>query len=156
MFISIVGADRVGFGYIRSKLEAESVIADCGLPWTTLRATQFYDLILAGAHRAARLPVPVPAGFRVQPVDADDVAAKLVDLALFAPAGRVSDLGGPHVTTAAELVCAYLQTIGRRRPVIQVWIPGTRPIRAGGLLPQEPAQASGQTTWEQFLAKRTN
>ena len=52
MFISVVGADRVPvtsgldramFGYFASKLAAERV-AGSGLPWTTLRATQFHTL----------------------------------------------------------------------------------------------------------------
>ena len=58
------------------------------------------------------------------------------------------------MATAAELVRAYLRTVGRRRPVVQVWMPGIRAIRAGGLLLQEPAQASGLRAWEEFLAKR--
>ena len=74
VYISIVGADRVTFGYIRAKLEAEQIVTDSGLPWTTLRATQFYDLILNGTQKLARLPmVPVPAGFPTQPVDAGEV-----------------------------------------------------------------------------------
>ena len=70
--ISVTGADRIPlasgidramFGYFGSKLDAERVIADSGLPWTTLRATQFYDLILMAARQMARLPViPVPSG----------------------------------------------------------------------------------------------
>jgi uncharacterized protein YbjT (DUF2867 family) len=155
VFISIVGADRASFGYIRSKLEAERVITDSGLPWTTLRATQFYDLILSGAQKAARLPVvPAPAGFRVQPVDPGEVAARLVQLALGEPSGRVPDLGGPDVVTATGLIRAYLQAIGRKRLVAELWIPGTRAIRTGALLVQEPAQGQGTRTWEEFLAAR--
>ena len=55
VYISVVGADRIPivsgidramFGYFGSKLAAERAVADSGLPWTTLRATQFYDLLL--------------------------------------------------------------------------------------------------------------
>src|SRR2546423_8449900 len=84
VYISVVGADRIPvesfvdrtmFGYFASKLAAERVVVDSGLPWTTLRATQFHNLILTVARAMAKLPVlPVPAGFRFQPVDADDVA----------------------------------------------------------------------------------
>lgn len=83
--VSVVGADRIPivstadramFGYVGSKLAAEQVVAGSGLPWTTLRAAQFHDLILTVAEQMAKLPViPVPAGFRFQPVDADEVAA---------------------------------------------------------------------------------
>jgi uncharacterized protein YbjT (DUF2867 family) len=77
VYISIVGVDRFPHGYYKAKLEAEGVIADSGLPWTTLRATQFYELIRKGAVLLAKLPViPVPAGFVTQPVDSGEVAAK--------------------------------------------------------------------------------
>jgi len=64
VYISIVGVDRFPRGYYKAKLAAEAIIAGSGLPWTTLRATQFYELIRSGAQRLAKLPViPVPAGF---------------------------------------------------------------------------------------------
>ena len=107
VYISVVGADRIPvssgvdramFGYFAAKRAAERVVADSGLPWTTLRATQFHDLVLTVARQLAKLPVvPVPAGFRFQPVDADEVAARLVELTLGPPAGLVPDLGGPRV-----------------------------------------------------------
>src|SRR5205823_9663955 len=88
VYISVVGADRIPvvsgvdramFGYFASKRAAERIVENSGLPWTTLRATQFHDLILTVAKAMAKLPVvPVPAGFRFQPVDADDVAGRLV------------------------------------------------------------------------------
>src|SRR5438105_6742068 len=64
--ISVVGADRIPvvsgvdramFGYFGSKLAAERAVADSGLPWTTLRATQFHDLFLMPARQMARLDV---------------------------------------------------------------------------------------------------
>ena len=105
--ISVVGADRIPvvaaidrlmFGYFASKLGAERVVADSGVPWTTLRATQFYDLILMVAEAMSKLPViPLPAVFRFQPIDTGEVAARLVELALGAPAGPAPDMGGPKV-----------------------------------------------------------
>jgi hypothetical protein len=47
--------------------------------------------------------VPVPAGFRVQPIDPDEVAVRLVELTLGEPAGRVPDMGGPQVTSWDDL-----------------------------------------------------
>jgi uncharacterized protein YbjT (DUF2867 family) len=153
VYISIVGVDRLSYGYLRTKLECERLVAGSGLPWTTLRATQFYDLILRGAKQLARLPViPVPAGFVVQPIDPGDVAARLAELALGEPAGRVPDLGGPRVYSFADLIRGYLRASGRRRWVVPVRMPGTRAIRAGGLLPAQPAgPVTGHRTWEEFL-----
>ncbi|MGW1495704.1 SDR family oxidoreductase [Streptomyces sp. NPDC002402] len=155
VYVSIVGVDSLSFGYFRSKLASERIVADSGLPWTVLRATQFYDLILTGAQKAAKLPVvPVPSGFLVQPVDADEVAARLVELALGRPAGRVPDMGGPRVSSAAELVQGYLRAVQRRRRILPLWMPGIGPVRAGALLVSAGSPAAGRRTWEEFLAAR--
>ena len=164
VYISVVGADRIPvvggvdramFGYFASKRAAERAVADSGLPWTTLRATQFHDLILTTARQLARLPVmPVPAGFRFQPVDADDVAARLVELALDTPAGLVPDMAGPRVYGMAELLREYLGARRKRRPIVPVRLPGkaARAVRGGANL--APDQAVGHRTWEEFLAER--
>jgi uncharacterized protein YbjT (DUF2867 family) len=164
VYISVVGADRIPidsrvdramFGYFASKLAAERIVADSGLPFTTLRATQFHDLILTVAQQMAKLPVaPIPAGFQVQPIDADEVAARLVELTLGEPAGRVTDMGGPRVYGAAELLRGYLQASHRRRLIVPLWLPGkaARVFRAGANL--APEQAVGRRTWEEFLAER--
>ena len=164
VYISVVGADRVPlvsgidrtmFGYFGTKLAAERVVADSGLPWTTLRATQFHDLILMVAQQLARLPVmPVPAGFRFQPVDAGEVAARLAELALGPPAGLVPDLGGPRAYGLADLLRGYLRVSGKHRAMVPLGIPGraARAVRAGANL--APDQAMGHRTWEDFLAER--
>ena len=157
VYISIVGVDRFPRGYFKAKLEAEGVIADSGLPWTTLRATQFYELIAKGASRLAKLPViPVPAGFVVQPVDSGEVAARLAELALEEPRGRVPDMAGPQILSFADLIRTYLKATGRRpRPVVPLWTPGIGPIRAGAMYPQQGAEATlGRRTWPDFLAEK--
>ena len=165
VYISVVGADRIPmvsrvdsamFGYFESKLAAERIVADSGLPFTTLRATQFHDLILTVAQQMAKLPVvPVPAGFRFQPIDTDEVAARLVELILGEPAGWVPDMGGPRVYGVAELLRGYLRASKRRRRlIVPVWLPGkaARAFQAGANL--APEQAVGRRTWEEFLAER--
>jgi uncharacterized protein YbjT (DUF2867 family) len=161
--ISVVGAERVPvvsavdrtmFGYFASKRAAEVVIANSGLPWTTLRATQFHDLMLLVARALAKLPViPVPGGFRFQPVEAAAVADRLVELSLDEPAGQVPDIAGPRIYRADELMRGYLRAIQRRRPVLPVWLPGAaaRAVRAGANL--APNQATGRS-WEDFLSGR--
>ena len=163
VYISVVGADRIPmvspvdramFGYFASKRAAEKVFEDSGLPWTTLRATQFHDLILAVAQQMARLTViPLPAGFRFQPVDTGEVAERLVELTLDEPSGMVPDIGGPRVYGAAELLRGYLQASHWRRLIVPVWLPGkaARAFRAGANL--APEQAAGHRTWEEFLAE---
>jgi hypothetical protein len=124
------------WGYPKTKLQAEQIVAGSGLPWTILRVTQFYDYCLANARRLSRFPVvPVPAGFTVQPVDPRDVAARLVELALGEPAGRAPDMAGPQVSNWTDLLQGYLKATHRRRWVLPVRIPGTRAVRNGALLP---------------------
>jgi uncharacterized protein YbjT (DUF2867 family) len=164
VYISVVGAERIPvvsrvdramLGYFAAKRAAERVVAGSGLPWTTLRATQFHDLVLTVARQLAKLPVvPVPAGFRVQPVDAGDVATRLVELALGTPAGLVPDMAGPRVYGIDELVRSYLRASHRRRLIMPVRLPGraARAYRAGANL--APEHAVGRRTWEDFLAER--
>lgn len=164
VYISVVGADRIPitsgldramFGYFGAKRAAEEIVADSGVPFTTLRATQFHDLNLLAVQQVAKLPlVPSPAGFRFQPIDADEVAERLVELALGEPAGLVPDLGGPRIYTMTELIRGYQQVVRRRRPIMQLRMPGkaARAFREGANL--APDRAVGQKTWEQFLAER--
>jgi uncharacterized protein YbjT (DUF2867 family) len=166
VYISVVGADRIPmagaidramFGYFGSKFEAERVIAESGIPWTTLRATQFFDLSLVTARALARLPlIPVPAGFRFQPVDAAEVADRLVELALDAPAGLIPAIAGPRIYDMADLVRGYLRVAGKHRAIVRVPVPGkaAAAIRAGANL--APDRVVGQRTWEDFLAERVN
>ena len=157
VYISVTSADRVPIGYFKSKLAAEQVVAESGIAFTTLRAAQFHDLALGVVRAAARLPVtPVPGGFLIQPVDARDVAARLVELTLGAPAGRVPDLVGPKVYDLGELTRGYLAARGRRRrPTLPVRVPGKigRTYRAGENLSLEGTTV-GERTWEDFLAEQ--
>lgn len=162
VFISVVGADRIPvtswidramFGYFTSKLTAERIVADSGLPWTTLRATQFHESLLALVQKMAKLPViPVPAGWSFQPIGAGEVADRLVELALGTPSGLVPDIAGPRAYEMAELVRSYLEVRGKRRVVVPVWTPGkaARAVRAGANLALD--RAVGRRTWEDVLA----
>ncbi|MPZ89819.1 MAG: NAD(P)H-binding protein, partial [Nitriliruptorales bacterium] len=151
VYISVVGADRIPigsrvdramFGYFGSKLAADRIVADSGLPFTTLRTTQFHDLILTVAQQMAKLPViPAPAGFRFQPIDAAEVAARLAELTLDRPAGLVPDMGGPRAYRIADLLRGYLRATHRHRPIVPLRLPGkaARAFRAGANLAPEQA-----------------
>jgi uncharacterized protein YbjT (DUF2867 family) len=159
--ISVVGADRVPvvsavdramFGYFASKYAAERVVSDSGIPWTTVRATQFHDLTLLVARQMAKLPVvPVPAGFRFQPVDAGEVATRLVELSLGEPAGLVPDFAGPRVYGMDELLRSYLRASHRRRVIVPVRLPGGAAVRCGPAPTSPPtgpkATEPGKTSW---------
>ncbi|GAA2859448.1 NAD(P)H-binding protein [Streptosporangium fragile] len=152
--ISIVGVDRHPYSYYRTKFEVERLVENSGLPYTILRTTQFHDLVLFMMAASARSPImPVPAGTAFQPVDADEVAERLVGLALDAPAGRVPDMGGPQVLGAAELARAYLRATGRNRLILPLPLPGRAfaAFRRGVHL--APGHADGRKTFAEFLAE---
>ena len=143
------------YGYFGAKRAAERVVEGSGVPWTTLRAAQFHEFVLAYAEAAARMPViPVFAGARFQPVDAAEVAARLVELALGEPAGLVPDHSGPRTYPLDEMVRGYLRATRRRRLLLPVRAPGraARAFREGANL--APDRAVGVRTWEEFLADR--
>ncbi|MCB5180600.1 SDR family oxidoreductase [Streptomyces antimicrobicus] len=150
--ISIVGVDVVPLRYYTVKHRVERILQESGLGVTILRTTQFHDLVAQAAATLARLPlVLVPAGVRFQPVAAEEVADRLAELAVGAPAGRVPDMGGPHTRTLADLVRAYLAARGSRRRVVEVPLPGKAyaGFRRGGNL--APDHAVGHGTFEAYL-----
>ncbi|MGX8909617.1 SDR family oxidoreductase [Streptomyces netropsis] len=156
VYISVIGADTMPLGYFRAKLGAERAIADSGIPWTTLRAAQFHDLVLTVVEKMGKMPVvPCPGGLRFQPVDSRDVAARLVELTLGEPSGPVPDLAGPTVYGMAELARGYLRARGRSRLMLPMRMPGKvgRAYRDGKNLSFDGATV-GKRTWEDFLTEQ--
>jgi uncharacterized protein YbjT (DUF2867 family) len=155
VYVSIVGIDRVPFALYRMMLANERTIAESGLPWTVMRATQFHDLIAFLLRMLAKPPVmALPSGLRFQPVDVRDVGERLARLALGEPVGRAPDFAGPQVRALDDLARSYLAIAGKRRPIIPIRLPGKvfRGIRGGGLT--APEHAAGTITFEQYLRER--
>jgi uncharacterized protein YbjT (DUF2867 family) len=155
VYVSIVGIDRVPFSLYRKMLANERAIAESGLPWTVMRATQFHDLIAFILRMLAKPPVmALPAGLRFQPVDVRDVGDQLARLALGEPVGRAPDFAGPQARTLDHLARSYLAIVGKRRPIVPIRLPGKvfGGIRAGGLLALE--HATGTITFEQYLREQ--
>jgi len=146
VYISIVGIDRVQMSYYRAKLASEKIIERSGLDFTILRATQFHNLI-AGLFRSQRpAPVLFTPDIPLQPIDVNEVAKRLAELATGPPAGRAADLGGPEITDGAELARIFLNVTDKRRKIVPIKLPGKifRAARAGGLITPEN-RAAGQT-----------
>ncbi|MFP3466499.1 SDR family oxidoreductase [Leifsonia sp. SIMBA_070] len=153
--ISVVAADRVPVGYYRAKAASERAVAESGVPWTVLRAAQLHEFVLPVIRGLARLPLtPVPRGLRVEPVHVEEVAARLVEVTLGDPAGRVPDIAGPEVLDIPHLLDAYTEPHGRRYPRFPLRIPGAagRAYRAGDNLADASA-VRGRRGWADFLAE---
>jgi len=107
--LSVVGTDRLlASGYFRAKLAQESLIKASQIPYTILRATQFFEFVGAIADSATdgatvRLPSVL-----MQPVGSDDVAAALADVAVKEPLNRTVELAGPEAIRMDDLVRHFL------------------------------------------------
>lgn len=143
--LSIVGCDRVDFGYYYGKRRQEELVLAGPVPATVLRATQFHEFAQQLFQRTRFGPFVLVPAMRAQPVAAREVAARLVELAEGAPAGRVSDVAGPRVERIAELARRYARAAGASGVVVELPLPGAvgRAMRQGGLLPAPDADVRG-------------
>jgi uncharacterized protein YbjT (DUF2867 family) len=117
--LSVVGADRLpDSGYMRAKLAQERLIAASRVPYTILRATQFFEFLgqIAGP-KADGETVRVPAA-PMQPLAADDVAAAVADVAVEAPANGIVEVAGPEALPMSEFVARFLAATGDARTVV--------------------------------------
>jgi uncharacterized protein YbjT (DUF2867 family) len=116
--LSIVGADRLPeSGYMRAKIAQEETVKAGSVPYTILRAAQFFEFIDRIADSSTNGDtVQVPPVF-VQPESADDVAAALAELAADEPANGIVELGGPEEFRLDELVRRVLSAKNDARQV---------------------------------------
>jgi uncharacterized protein YbjT (DUF2867 family) len=101
---SVVGADRLQeSGYMRAKVAQEELVRESPVPYTILRASQFFEFInrLVESFSDGDV-VRLPPAF-IQPDAADDVAATLADIALSQPQNGIVELGGPEQFRLDEL-----------------------------------------------------
>ncbi|GAB2989145.1 SDR family oxidoreductase [Nocardioides montaniterrae] len=125
--LSIVGADRVSFGYYAGKVRQEQLAMAGPIPTTVLRATQFHEFPGQLLERM-KGPVAVIPKMQSQTVAAAEVAAHLVDLALGRPLGMTDEMAGPEVHQMPDLARQVVAARGESRRVVPLRLPG----RAGG------------------------
>lgn len=121
VILSIVGADRMrDSGYMRAKVAQESLVRSSGVPFSIVRATQFYEFLVAVAEAgAADGMVRVPTA-PMQPIAAEDVAASLTDVAVGPPIQGILDIAGPEKLPIAELARRLFLARGDSRKVVDV------------------------------------
>jgi uncharacterized protein YbjT (DUF2867 family) len=117
--LSVVGADRLPeSGYLRAKLAQEETATAGSVPYTILRASQFFEFIGRIADSSVDGETIHLAPVFVQPESADDVAAALADVAVGEPANGIVELGGPEQFRLDELARRFLGAHEDRRPVV--------------------------------------
>jgi uncharacterized protein YbjT (DUF2867 family) len=117
--LSVVGTERMtASGYFRAKLAQETLIAGSAIPFTIVRATQFFEFVDSIADSATvdgRVRVP-PA--LIQPMAAADVADAVCRAAEEAPRRGIVEVGGPEQFRFDELVRLRLEATGDPRDVV--------------------------------------
>ena len=117
--LSVVGTERLlAMGYFGAKLAQEDLIKAAAIPYTIVRATQFFEFVGAIAQSATdgqtvRLPPAL-----MQPIAADDVAAALAEVAIAKPLNGTLEVAGPEPIRMDELVRRFLVATRDTRQVI--------------------------------------
>jgi uncharacterized protein YbjT (DUF2867 family) len=150
--LSIAGADCIpDSGYMRAKVAQEKLIKANKVPFTIVRATQFFEFLAAIAGPGtdtARVP-DAP----MQPMAADDVAAALADVAVGPPVNGMLEVAGPEALSIAAFVGKALAASGDTRRVVAD--PQARYYGAAldhvGLKPRGASPRIGPTRFEAWL-----
>ncbi len=154
--LSVVGTERLTeSGYFRAKLAQEELIAGSSMPYSIVRATQFFEFVPRIADDATegdsvRLPPAL-----IQPMAADDVAAALGRVAVAAPLNGMVEIGGPEQFRLDELIRGALKTRNDPREVVtdpQARYFGVNPSE-GVLLPGPDARLA-ETRFSEWLEQQ--
>ena len=155
--LSVVGTERLTeSGYFRAKLAQEELVASSSIPYSLVRATQFYEFLnrIAGDAtdgNTVRLPPAL-----IQPMAADDVASAVGRIAMGSPVNGIVEVGGPEQFRLDELIRGRLSAIGDPREVITDPSAAYFGITPGErtLLPGDDAHIA-ETRYEDWLSQPT-
>jgi uncharacterized protein YbjT (DUF2867 family) len=117
--LSVVGTDRLlASGYFRAKMAQENLIKEAKVPYTIVRATQFFEFVSFMAQNATEgATVRLPSAM-MQPIAADDVAAMLADVALDQPKNGMIEIAGPDKIRQDAFVQQFLSATSDPRKVV--------------------------------------
>lgn len=153
--LSVVGTELMqGSGYFRAKLAQERLIEAGGVPYTIVRATQFFEFLRAiGDAGADGETVRLPPN-RMQPIAAEDVAEALAAYAVAAPLNGIADIAGPEAMGIDEAVRRCFAA--RKDPRVVITDPAAgyfgMPLRGDELAPAGEARL-GATTLAAWLER---
>ena len=153
--LSIVGTDRLpDSGYMRAKVAQEKLIKESSIPYSIVRATQFFEFVNRIADsftdgNTVRVP-PV----RFQPMAAEDVASSVCKVAIGSPLNGIVEVAGPEQFRFDELIRLGLRASKDPREVIadpHARYFGTE-LSERSLVPGDDAQL-GETRFEDWLSR---
>ena len=158
LVLSIIGTDRLpANSYFQAKLAQETLIRESGIPFTIVRAAQFFEFAAGIAYTAAEGDtVRLPSAL-VQPIAAAEVAEALAHLAMDAPANSVIELAGPEPLGLDDFVRRALAANRDPRPVITDETKGYfgAPLEERSLIPQSERAILAATRLDDWLKQQS-
>ncbi|MEU8419571.1 SDR family oxidoreductase [Micromonospora sp. NPDC048835] len=116
--LSIVGVDRLAYpGYLNAKAAQEQLVAASGIPFTTVRSTQFFENLSAMAAGMAQDDQIVLPTADLQPIAAADVAVAMAQVVTSPPVGGVVEIAGPERGSFTRFIGPVLAAQGDARPI---------------------------------------
>jgi uncharacterized protein YbjT (DUF2867 family) len=116
--LSVVGTERLlDSGYFPAKLAQEKLIKGSGIPYTILRATQFFEFVGAIVQSGTDGDAIRLSPALIQPIASDDVVAALADLAVAPPVNGTLEVAGPEPLPLDKLGRQFLAASGDSRQV---------------------------------------
>jgi uncharacterized protein YbjT (DUF2867 family) len=117
--LSIVGSERLPEnGYFRAKVAQENLIKASGIPYSILRATQFFEFVGGIAHSFTVGEELCVSPALIQPMASDDVVTALTDVVLAAPVNGTVEVAGPEAMPLDELIRRFLRATQDTRQVV--------------------------------------
>jgi uncharacterized protein YbjT (DUF2867 family) len=117
--LSIVGADRMAnLGYMRAKVAQEKAIRSSGIPYTIVRATQFFEFIASLADAGTEGGTVRLSNVLMQPIATDDIAGAVAKIALEAPRNGCINVAGPERRQLDELARELFRARNDPRQVV--------------------------------------
>jgi uncharacterized protein YbjT (DUF2867 family) len=157
--LSIVGCDRLpASGYLRAKVAQEKLIKASPIPYSIVRATQFFEFVGGIADSATTgQTVRLPSAL-FQPIFSDDVAIALARIAVAKPLNGTVELAGPEAIPFDEVVRQYLAAQNDPRTVVtdeQARYFGT-PLEKRSLVPGGENPLLGSARFAEWLSRTTS
>jgi uncharacterized protein YbjT (DUF2867 family) len=153
--LSIVGSDLLpDSGYMRAKVAQEKLIKESSIPYSIVRATQFFEFVARIADsftEGSKVRVPP---VRFQPMAADDVASAVATVAMGSPLNGMIEIAGPEEFRFDELIRQGLSARNDPREVIadpHARYFGTE-LSERSLVPGDDARL-GDTRFEDWLSR---
>jgi uncharacterized protein YbjT (DUF2867 family) len=154
--LSVVGTERLlASGYFRAKMRQEELIRESGVPYTILRATQFFEFIAAIGQSSVVGDAIRLSEALIQPVASDDVAAALADVTLAPPVNGMVELAGPEQFRLYQIVGRALEAAGDQRAIVvdpKAPYFGTE-LNDSSLVPSGAHPRLGTIRYEQWLKR---